>query len=154
MGWVLSKSCRIQIKQENDKEGSEIILTVDFKDSLVIFGSYTQSSPVATDTLLSVVWKQHCCLVVMSTPCCGGPRAIWLWERCFRRQETSACSEAEDVIQYDSVAPCHWTQVVAVTEDNYRCFKFVSVLFPELCVLAHFKRSKQPTISMLISKQQ
>lgn len=119
---------------------------MEFKDSLVIFGSCTQSSPVATDTFLSrvvgmallpgcdehsLLWRAKCCLVV--------GKVLW---------------EAGDVLQYESVAPRHWTQVVAINADNYRCFKFVSVLFPELCALAHFKRSKQPTISMLISKQQ
>lgn len=101
-----------------------------------------------------MVGKWCCCLAVMNTPCWGEPSAVWLWGRCFGGQGTSACSQAEDSIQRNSMAPCHWTQVVAIIADNYRCFKFVSGLFPELCVLAHFKRSKQPTISILISKWQ
>lgn len=124
-----------------------------FKDSLVIFGNCTQLSPVATHNsecgvemaLLpgcdeySLLWRAKCYLVV--------GKGLWkAGDICLLRGR--ACA------MYDSVALCHWTQVVAVTADNYRCFQFVSALFPELCVLAHFKRSKQPTISMLISKQQ
>lgn len=52
----------------------------------------------------------------------------------------------------DSMDRCHWTQVVATAADDFRCCNFISVLFPELYILAHFKRSKQLTVSMLISK--
>ena len=75
--------------------------------------------------------------------CCRGPgAAAWLRRRCFGRQS----------MWYDSVAGCHWTRVVAITAGNYRCCNFINVLFPELCILAHFKRRKQPTISVLINK--
>lgn len=84
----------------------------------------------------SLLWRAKGCLVV--------GKVLW---------------EAGDICLllargYSTMAPCHWAQVVAITADNCRCFKFVSVLLPELCVLAYFKRSKQPKISMLISKQQ